>query len=281
MKSDNIGLWYVLNHSVEQAEQLDNISIPDKQVVYEVIRIIEGVPLFLEDHYFRLKESYTLLGLKLLISEENLKTQIQKLIKACNQKNCNVKIMVYTDEQGQQNCLAYLSKYYYPSKEEIEKGVPVSLVEWEREHPNAKLLNTLYKETVSKKIAQEKVFEVLLVNSQNKITEGSRSNVFFVRGKTAFTAPDGYVLKGITRKFIFEACKKAGVEVIEKLVDTDELDTMEGVFISGTSIKVLPVSSIDGLKYPSGSHGTIIAVRNEFDRLIDEYIGKHQPNSSD
>ena len=272
---DNIGLWYILNNVVEQKEQLKNINIPDKQVVYEVIRIVEGVPLFFEDHYSRLKESFNLLGSNLTIPEESLKTQIYKLIRISSQRNCNVKVIAYT-EHGQQNYLVYLSKYYYPSRIEVEMGVPVSLLKWERQDPNAKLINHTYKEIVNKKIAEEKVFEVLLVNNQNKITEGSRSNVFFIRGNTVFTSPERYVLKGITRQCIFEACKKVGAEIIEKLVGVDELGTMEGVFISGTSIKVLPVSSINEFRYKSGSHPIVTAIRNQFDLLINEYVKKHR-----
>lgn len=270
---DNIGLWFVFNDFVKQEEQLKNIKVPEKELVYEVIRIIKGVPLFFEDHFTRLKETFNLLGFELMISEEGLKKQIHKLVRACNQKDCNVKVIVYT-EHKEQNCLIYLSKYYYPSKEEIEEGVSVGLFQWERQNPNAKVINQQYKENVSKKITEEKVFEVLLVNNQNEITEGSRSNVFFIKENKVFTAPGECILKGITRQYVFEACKKAAVEVVERLVSMDELKAMEGVFISGTSIKVLPVSNIDDFVYQSASHPTIVGIRDQFDLLINNYVNK-------
>jgi len=277
--TDNIGTWYIFNEDVQSEEQLKNVRVPENHVVYEVIRIIEGVPLFLEDHYRRLKESFHLLGRKLTISEEALKTKIHQLTKVCGQKNCNVKVMVYP-EQEQQNLLIYLSKYYYPTKEEVEKGVPVGLLLWERQEPNAKIMNHIYKEVVSKKIREQKVFEVLLVNRQNNITEGSRSNVFFVKGNKVITASGEHILKGITRQYVLEACKKAGVEVIEKLVHVNELNSMEGVFLSGTSIKVLPVSGIDEMVYQSGIHSTVIAIRNQFDLLVDEYVKNYKLNNN-
>lgn len=77
-----------------------------------------------------------------------------------------------------------------------------------------------------------------------------------------------------------EACKKAGVEVIEKLVHVNELNSMEGVFLSGTSIKVLPVSGIDEMVYQSGIHSTVIAIRNQFDLLVDEYVKNYKLNNN-
>jgi len=267
--TDNAGELCLVNGVEERADKL--IGFQSEKVVYEVIRIIDGVPLFIEDHFLRMKNSLKTLSTELKTTQKELNQQVRKTAELNGKKNCNVKVTVY-EEAGRQNCIMYISKSYYPVKEEIENGVKVGLMRWERHDPNAKILNNEYKEAARKKMEEENTFEVLLVNNQNRITEGSKSNVFFVRGNRVFTAPDEYVLKGVTRKYIIDACQKSGFELIETLIGLDSLNEIEGLFITGTSIKVLPVSEVDGKVFKSATHPTIVAIRDQYDCVIREYI---------
>lgn len=181
--------------------------------------------------------------------------------------------MVY-HEDTIQKCLVYISKSYYPPKAEIESGVKVNLIHLERKNLNAKVINSAYKDEVNRKIKESNSFEALLVDSDGNITEGSRSNVFFIIDHKAYTSSGEYVLKGITRQYIFEACKKAGVQVGEALICTGDLKNIEGLFISGTSIKVLPVSQVDETRYNSSTHPLIVSIRDQYDMIIEEYLKK-------
>lgn len=271
---DNAGKFYIINDVVEDAEKGLAINSHKDKVVYEVIRIIDRVPLFMEDHYVRLKNSLNMLGSDLAITQKELRAKIEKLVDINRQRNCNVKITVYHEEEAQ-DLLLHISKSYYPSREEILNGVKVGLMHWQRTNPNVKIVNAEYKEQAARLIKEGNVFEVLLVNSDNRITEGSKSNVFFVKGSRVFTSPDEYVLKGVTRKYIIDTCRKAGFELIETLVSLDSLKDIEGLFISGTSIKVLPVSEVEGYSFKSSTHPTIEAIRDQYDRLVEEYIRKN------
>jgi len=272
---DNAGSKHILNNMLEDADKLKYLDLDKGNAVYEVIRIIEGVPLFIEDHYERLKNSLDLLGLDLTIGEQELGIQIRRLVNANKLKNCNVKVVVY-HEGSLQNHLMYISRSYYPSAEEVQRGVKVGLLKLERKDPNIKLVNKIYKDKVSRSIEENNVFEVLLVNEGGNITEGSKSNVFFVKGGKVYTAPGDLVLKGITRKYVIDACKAVGHQVEEALINVDSLNDIEGLFISGTSIKVLPVSDVGDYKFKSSVHPVIVAIRDQFDRMIEEYILEHK-----
>lgn len=268
---DNAGAYYVLDGVAIDAVNFEYAGTVKSRVVYEVIRVINGVPLFFEDHYTRLVASVCSIGGTLGSDANELKSLLNTVLKTNGNFNCNVKIMVH-GEDGRQKMLLYISKSSYPSKEEIEKGVAVGLFKLERQDPNVKLFNKSYKDAVNSRMQEYGLYEVLLVNSSGGITEGSKSNVFFVRGDRIFTAPGEFVLKGVTRKYVLEACRNAGFDVVEQLTYTMGLDDIEGLFLSGTSIKVLPVSSIDGFIYDSSAHPVITAVRNEYDRLVKKYI---------
>ena len=268
---DNIGDKVILNETILSAEQLEHIQIPEHVVVYEVVRIIEKVPLFFEEHYNRLKGSLASLGCPLEIEQQKIAARIRALIDANGKANCNVKMLVYPEENIQ-NSLVYISKSYYPGEEEFARGVPVGLLDWERQDPNIKRLNHRYKKMIAKEMAGRHLFEILLVNNEKQITEGSRSNVFFVKGTSVFTAPGASVLKGITREYVLAACKALGIEVIEELINVQSLNNLDAAFLSGTSIKVLPVSRIDDYRYPSSANPTVLAIRNQFEQLIQQNI---------
>ncbi|NJD01465.1 MAG: aminotransferase IV, partial [Ruminiclostridium sp.] len=209
--TDNDGGYYIYNGELRDTAGTEMPAAAGNKSVYEVIRLIDGVPLFLEDHYERMRSSIRDSGSEPGFSLNALDGWIKKTAGANGKLNCNVKIMVMLTDGGKQ-ILMYISKSYYPDAEMIEKGVKVGLLKLERENPNIKLINQANREAADKKIREGGYFEVLLCNNNGNITEGSKSNVFFVKEDRIFTAPGTHVLKGITRKYVIEACRSAGYE---------------------------------------------------------------------
>lgn len=268
---DNVGQFFIHNGAVKSASEPVYADNTSGRSAYEVIRIIKGVPLFFEDHYERLKGTFRAIGRPLEMTQSQLADNIKRLLLANNTNVCNVKIVV-SDIDGVQQQVAYLSHSYYPSEAEADEGVRTGLIRIERKNPNAKILNKGYKDAVNKKMEEGGFFEVLLVNDWGMITEGSKSNTFFVKDGSIFTAPGDSVLKGITRKYVLEACSNAGYDVREQFMGADELTNIDGAFLSGTSIKVLPIRSIEELALKSSSNPVILAVRREYDKLLEKYI---------
>jgi branched-chain amino acid aminotransferase len=272
---DNAGEVCIFNEVMDRPHLFEKTTHLEGHRVYEVIRIIDGVPLFLEDHYDRMKNSMSILGKSLKISMGELDSLIRKLTAANGLSNCNVKSLAIIHDEVQ-DLLLHISKSYYPQPEEYQKGVRTGLFRWVRKNPNVKLQNDEYREAVARIINEKQVFEVLLVNADGNITEGSRSNVFFIKGDAIITSPAESVLKGITRKYVIDACNQLGFNVSERFIAFEELSGMDGLFISGTSIKVLPVSHVDGLEFKSSQNNVIAAVMDRYDGLIKEYVGKRK-----
>lgn len=272
--TDNIGNLYIVNDIVEPSNKMEDIESSRENIVYEVIRIIDNVPLFFDEHYLRLKKSLGLLKIELDITKQKFKKNIQKLIEANGQINCNIRLLVYKEAENL-NFQMYICKSYYPARDEIESGINVATFKLKRNNPNIKLVNPGYKAQIAGIIKETGVYEVLLVNGENKITEGSKSNTFFIKGTKVFTAPGEYVLKGVTRKYIIDICNKLGFELLETLISLDNLKDMDGLFISGTSNKVLPVAKVDDMVFKSASNPTIVAIRDQFDKLIEGYVKEH------
>jgi branched-chain amino acid aminotransferase len=118
----------------------------------------------------------------------------------------------------------------------------------ERPQPNAKSLKGSFSQNLSQLKEQEDIDEILLVGNDSTITEGSKSNIFFIKQNQLFTAKKNTVLPGITRQKIIELCHKHNIPCHESVIKLSELKNMEAAFITGTSPMVMPVRRIDDVE---------------------------------
>ena len=86
----------------------------DAILIYEVTRVIDGVCLFLGDHYKRLLNSAKLAGVPLKMTEGEFAVEIQALIQAYKMPNGNIKILVQYGN-SQQGAFFYFIPHVYPT----------------------------------------------------------------------------------------------------------------------------------------------------------------------
>jgi branched-chain amino acid aminotransferase len=120
-------------------------------------------------------------------------------------------------------------------------------------------------------MAKQNLYEVLLVDHFNRVTEGSRSNVFFVKNDSLVTPPANEVLLGITRQKTILLAKTNGIQVLEQEVTLDALPHFQAAFITGTSPKILPVAQIGKCRFDPQNQ-LVQQLREKYDELISDYI---------
>lgn len=241
-------------------------------LLYEVIRVIDGIPVFLEDHLQRLYQSAQLSGVYNLIGHGELEEKIKQLIIDENKQIGNIRLsFTITDTIIRPKTELVFSSHYYPNEEKYQTGVKVGLLTAERPNPQAKIQNTAIRNKVNLLMKKNNVFEVLLVDQEGNITEGSRSNVFFVKDNQLITCPDEKVLMGITRKKILQLCSVNVIPVIKKVISVSEIGHFEGAFLTGSSPKVLPISTIGEVKFNPGLP-LIKRIMDLYDGAIKEYL---------
>ncbi|SNS48355.1 branched-chain amino acid aminotransferase [Anaerovirgula multivorans] len=264
--------YFLINNRIIPAEEFHPSDITKTTSVYEVIRIIDGIPLFLEEHLERLNKSFKLLGFDFSIVEEDMEKQICKLIKINQCHNYNVKLIVNNLHTPTPNVFLFFIQSNYPEEAQYEKGVHAILYHGERENPNAKVVLKDFRQRVEEAIRESHGFEAILVNQHHQITEGSRSNIFVVKGNHLCTAPAEKVLMGVTRNRIIALCKTLGLTIEETPLSVDFLKSADGIFMTGTSPKVLPIATVDDIHYNSAANPIILEVRKAYDDLIENYI---------
>jgi branched-chain amino acid aminotransferase len=272
-----LGKVFIRNGQLLPSESFDPCFLSNPFYIYEVFRVIDGVPLFLEDHEARLRLTASLSDVSEDLIPPSLAAQVKQVIAVNQLETGNMKIVVH--DHPTEGCatvfLIYITEHQYPTTAQFEQGVPVALFEGIRTNPNAKVMDVVLRNKTNLVKSEQEVYETLLVDKDNCITEGSRSNVFFVKGKQLITPPLEDVLPGVTRKHIIELCHRNGIPLSEEKVPIDAISLMDGAFISGTSRKVLPVRSINGHHYSVGLP-LIRQLQQLFQQEVDAYVEKRK-----
>jgi len=238
------GNKFILNGELQPAEMFDNSLVYEGDSIYEVIRMIKGSPVFFHDHMERLSHSVKLQGKEHLASVSDLRKDIIRLVRSDRKKETNLKI-VFNYNNGLSNYVVYFIEPIYPTIEQYQSGVKGILFFAERKDPRSKVINHKLRSSIYHKLILEGGYEALLVNKNNLITEGSRSNIFFLRGNTLVTAPDNVILNGITRKHILDICRERDIKFEFDCVNYNDISAFDAVFMTGTSPTVLPFYCID------------------------------------
>lgn len=264
---------FLKNGETFNKEVFKDNEIKDGKSVYEVIRIIEGVPLFIKEHIDRFVNSTKLIGKEMLIDKKEIEESISKLIEVEGRDNGNIKI-VFNYGRENDNWYMYFLKHSYPTEEMYEQGVDTILYHGERENPNAKVMNLNFREKVDEAIKSKGVYEAILVDRNGYITEGSKSNIFMVYENKVITSPAELVLPGVTRGILISVIKEAGISFSEERFHYKNIDKLQGLFISGTSPKVLPIKSVDHYSFTSPNNEIIGTIKHLYDKRIAEDIKK-------
>lgn len=89
------------------------------------------------------------------------------------------------------------------------------------------------------------LYENMLVRD-GYFTEGSHTNIFFVKNGVVFTHPEGpHILSGITRQVVLDLCSDLGIKLREEAVHLDELVEVDEIFLTGTTTQIATVSTVN------------------------------------
>lgn len=270
---------FLCNGQLNPLTEFSDYFRPSYNYIYEVFRVQDGIPVFIEDHLERLWKTAELEKIALPFSMDEILSDISKLINTNPNGDGNIKIFINLPAQSPVIRLLYFNPHQYPTVEQFQNGVSVSLFKAIRENPNAKVMDVALRSATEIAKANGKAYEVLLVDRDGYITEGSRSNVFFIKNEKLITPPVHTLLEGVTRKHILKLCFDNQMPASEKVVHQNDLHKMNAVFISGTSRRVLPVSCIDGLNF-SVSNPIIRQLQQLFESHVAEYIESHKAKNA-
>lgn len=235
--------------------------------VYEVIRTYRGRPFALDEHLSRLERSAQALHLSLGYTRHQWTALIQEGLRLSGFPETKIYLQVtrgqaprdhqFPDSVPPTTVLTF--RELHPLDPAIHKtgvqAITLDDIRWGR--CDIKSVNLLANVLARQRAKESGVFEAILVRD-GLVNEGSVSNVMVVRNGVIETAPEGHrILSGVTRAIVLELAKKEGLPVRETFVGREDLLRASEVFLTGTTVEVLPVVRIDGQAIGTGMPGPL------------------------
>lgn len=219
--------------------------------IFDFFRVLEGIPIFAEDHIARIENSMRMVDFHTNISSADWHALFHRMIEANKAVNAGFRVVVtggFSDDgytiPPEKN--VYLMLHTLPETDysQYENGVKLLTTDYRRETPEAK--TTVYIESMKAQPRLKKAgaFEILF-QFKGVISECSRCNIFFITPEGVIVTPSSGMLKGVTRKQVLEIAREHNMPLEERDVHIEELPWMAGAFLTATTKGVLPVVNID------------------------------------
>lgn len=243
--------------------------------IYEVIVTRNGKPFLIQEHLERLQQSADELLLELPHSLSEFIEIIDHGIKKAGFNETMVYIQLTRGIEPRRHnysadIKANLTMTFRPHPEYdpqlIREGVAIITVpeiRWSRCDIKsiALLPNIMMKQKAVEMGCQEAVF----VTKEGIVREGTASNIFFIKNKILYTpSADQHILGGISRNYILQQAAAHGLEQVERECTLQEVLSADEVFITSSTVDLLPVIKIDETTIASGRPGPVGKVIKNF-----------------
>jgi len=255
--------------------------------VYEVTRAFGGVAFALDEHLDRLERSAAGLIMR-TPSRAAIRAAVVETITASKLDDAYVRIVV-TRGAGEialdpaaadePRLIVIVRPPKPPAPEAYRDGVEVAIVGRTRYapgvptstvDPQVKSGNYLGSVMAVAEARKRGAYEAILCDNVGRITEGSSSNFFIVRGGWVSTPPLSVgLLEGITRRKVMELLDAEKVRWSEQALWPIDLHRAEEAFLTSSVRGVVPISRVDGEPVGDGKPGPITRrVMQAYDALV-------------
>ncbi len=242
--------------------------------VFEGIRAYNGRVWKLDEHLVRLYESAKSLMLAIPLSFDEMRETVLETLRRNNLHDAYIRLVVSrgAGDLGldPRKCprpsiiviADSISLYPEAVYREGMKVVTVATRRNQNEALNPRVKSLNYLNSILAKIEANHLGypEVLLLNSEGFITEGTGDNIFVYRRGALLTPPStSGILEGITRGVILELAEEAGIPAFQANFTRHDLYTADECFLTGTAAEAIPVVEADGRAIGTGRPGEVTA----------------------
>ncbi len=239
--------------------------------IYEILRVEQGIPVFLKEHIARFFSSAALENIPVNLSVKFIRQAVKLLISQNRMQKGNIKFVYHRNGEDNHRFMAWIVPFFYPTSQHYDKGVVVGNMSAERENPNAKKVMYSLRKQADAYMKIEGFWEVVYVNREGFLTEGSRSNIFFVLGNHVLTPELSLVLPGITRAKVLQLAVERGIPLEEVRIKPSESGKFDACFLTGTSPKILPVLQLGNITFDV-QNKLMRILAEDYDKLMAEDV---------
>jgi branched-chain amino acid aminotransferase len=248
---------HVLTHAMHYAS-----------AVFEGVRCYGGNVFALSEHSQRLIDSAQILGFTIPWTRDEIDAAINATVAANGLTNAYVRPIAWRGSE-QMGVSAQKTKPHlaiacwewgaYFGAEALAKGLRLNIAPWRRPAPysaptKSKAAGLYMICTMSKHAAENAGYnDALMLDWRGQVAEATGANVFFLKDNVLHTPTPDCFLDGITRRTVMGLAKKRGIEVVERVIWPEELETFQQAFLTGSAAEVTPLAEIGPWRFEVGS----------------------------
>ena len=253
---------YLNGQFVPEAEA--KVSVFDRSFLYgdglfETVRIYAGRPFLWPQHLARLREGAKFLGIRIPLSDAGFTDAATSLIgrnamhgsllritlsrgvgrRGYSPKGADDPVLVMTLHPATDNDPAdpvcwtlATASFRVPAGDRLA---------------TFKTANKLAQVLARAEAEERGADEALLLNTDGRFAEAASSNLFWIEDGVVCTTPlaEG-LLAGVTRAFVVDLARRLGLPTAERSCGLGQLQQAEGVFLTTSSLEIVPATRLDG-----------------------------------
>ena len=233
--------------------------------VYEVVRTYAGRPFELDRHLARMERTAQRIDLT-LPAREVVVRELQRTLDAAANEESYARIVITRGigefglspllARGQNRLVIIVRPLSPPPEQQYERGLQMAIARTRRNPPQAldpalKTGNYLNNILALREAHEAGADDAILLDLGGRVTEGTTSNVFFVRHGVLVTPPLSLgMLEGVTRALFIEIARSEGLILREEPHGPEALAAADEVFMTSTLREAMPVTSLVFLESP-------------------------------
>ncbi|WP_053958494.1 branched-chain-amino-acid transaminase [Sulfobacillus thermosulfidooxidans] len=242
--------------------------------IFEGIRAYEGRVFKLEEHLDRLFDSAKSILLDIPYTREELAEAVCQTVRENGLTDAYIRLVVSRGpgdlgldptKCSQPSVIIIADRIKLYPEELYQRGLELAAVSTRRPatdvlNPSIKSLNYLNNILAKIEANLRGLPEVVLLNHQGYVVEGTGDNIFIVRQGVLITPPTyAGILNGITRQVVIALAREMGITCREENITLHDLYTADECFLTGTAAEVIPAVMCDGRVIGTGHVGPITA----------------------
>jgi branched-chain amino acid aminotransferase len=237
---------HVLTHALHYASS-----------VFEGQRAYRGEIFKLNEHSTRLRKSAAVLDFEIPWSVDEIDEACRQTLKANGLEDAYMRPVAWRGSE-QMGVSSQRAKIHlaiaawdwgnYFGEDAARKGLRLDISPWRRPAPytaptESKAAGLYMICTLARHQAQAKGYDdALMFDWRGQVAEATGANAFFVKEGALHTPTPDCFLNGITRRTVMDLARRRGIEVIERKIWPEELESFEQFFLTGSAAEVTPVS---------------------------------------
>ena len=234
-------------------ENLPLRSLLYAEGVFETFRWKNSPPVFLKNHIERMSDGAELLRIP-FPGAEKVRKDVEAAVKASGIEDAYVKICLMSSgplkfyELADRGHLLAIVRVYEPPDEHVRAHVSSFR---RRSSPLLAIKSLNYLENVlARREAKSMGYdEAIFLNAWEEVTEGSSTNIFWVKSNVLHTpALECGLLPGITRDALISLAPELGLGVKEGKFTLKDVLNSQGAFFTNSLIGITAISAVDGVK---------------------------------